>query len=373
MGTVFAYIRVTYGEAEDADTIASQKTEAEAYFHQSLESQGLVWGGHFVDAAETRTRQLSERPEGRKLSRRLARGNHVIIVQFACGFRDTMDFLACCRRWAAQDISWSALDLKLLDMGPRSVGAFEIFGRMSAADSARHAERLRQAHVTRKGTGRAPNQHAGFGFRLVGPRGRKRRVVDEVERRTMGRIVELRDSGCSWSQAAVRLMHDGVTRNGREWSPSTVRRAHKAELALRQAETETPRKTCRRCGQRMPLDVTHFHRNSSELDGYHRACKGCRSAERRELREKKRTKRRAAAINKFQKAATKRSQPTGECGTIAEQMGGADQFAEEFMAEYHDSQPGSRKRVGLLIAAMKIAIRAGVERADEIDLPDDGT
>jgi hypothetical protein len=43
------------------------------------------------------------------------------------------------------------------------------------------------------------------------------------------------------------------------------------------------------------------------------------------------------------------------------------------MGEYHDSQPGSRKQVGLLIAAMKIAIQAGKDRTDGIELPGDST
>jgi hypothetical protein len=372
MPDAFLYRRLAFGETEDTDAFVGQQKEAEEFFYQTLEKQGFAWGGSFVDLPETRNRSLFDRPAGRELDRRLKRSDHVLITRFHGAFKDTRDFMTCLRRWAATEISWSSLDLGLLNMDARSIGVFKVFSQMASADSARHAERLRQAHTTRKGAGRAPNQHAGFGFRLVGPRGRKRRVVDEVERRTMGRIIELRDSGCSWSQAAVRLMHDGVTRNGREWSPSTVRRAHKAELALRQAETETPRKTCRRCGQRMPLDVTHFHRNASEPDGYHRACKSCRHAERKELRQKKRKQRRATAINKFQKAATKRSQPSAECGMIAAQLGGADKLAADFMEVYRDAEPGSRTRIGLLRAAMRLAVQADRDRNDEVE-PDDGT
>src|SRR5687767_6928484 len=74
---------------------------------------------------------------------------------------------------------------------------------------------------------RRRNQYPGYGFRLVGSPGYKRRVVDEQERRVMGRIVELRNLGKSWEEIALELLRAKViARTGQEWSASRVRRAY---------------------------------------------------------------------------------------------------------------------------------------------------
>ena len=283
------------------------------------------------------------------MSGRLARGDHVIITKFACGFRDTKDFLICCRCWAAMDIMWSAIDLNLLEMDAQSIGAFEVLKQMAAADSARHGERLRLAHSTRKSTVGCPDQHAGYGFRLEGPTGRKRRVVDETERRTMTRIVELRESGSSWYQIARSIDARPCHSKRQEWGPSTVRRAFLAELALRQAQDQAPTKQCRRCGQHKPLDVQHFHRNSTEDDGFHRACKSCRSAERKELREKKRKKRRlTVVVDTFQKCR-KSVQPAQRClRSVAEHVGGVSELAQDLVDDFEAAKPGGQRRISLL-------------------------
>jgi hypothetical protein len=77
-------------------------------------------------------------------------------------------------------------------------------------------------------------RYPGYGFRWF----RGRRVPDPKERAIMARIVEMREAhGCSWYAIAARLLREGVrTRDGRELSPSRVRRMYNA--AIRQgAET----------------------------------------------------------------------------------------------------------------------------------------
>jgi hypothetical protein len=269
-------------------------------------------------------------------------------------------------------VAVSLIDFKLLDVREQHLRGLELVARMAKADLSRRSERARAAHAARKAGGRAKNQFPGYGFKFTGPRGRLRRVPDPQEREAMGEIVRLRGAGRSWREIDVEFMRRRIRRrNGKSWHLSSIAKAYAVELRLRKSELQGKTKRCSACS--VYLLLSNFHRNAHSADGYHSCCKPCRSKQRKELRQKKRKRRRATAINKFQKAATKRSQPTGECGTIAEQMGGADQFAEEFMAEYHDSQPGSRKRVGLLKAAMRLAVQADRDRNAGIELPDDGT
>jgi hypothetical protein len=125
------------------------------------------------------------------------------------------------------------------------------------------------------------NQHPGYGFRLIGPPGRRRRVVDETERQVMARIVELRKLGKSWEQIAVELLQAKVVaRTGREWSASRVRRAYFVEMQL--ASEELPgTKRCLSCGRVQSVDQYHNWLRRKTPDGLNTQCRECRRQKRR--------------------------------------------------------------------------------------------
>ncbi len=78
-------------------------------------------------------------------------------------------------------------------------------------------------------------RYAGYGFRWF----RGRRAPDPVERATMKRVVELRETRFSWFEIAMQLMEERVTtRHGRENSVSRVRRLYCAEMRLRSENRE---------------------------------------------------------------------------------------------------------------------------------------
>ena len=374
MATAYSYIRRVHGELDDSEAAVEEMEKSAAYFRDSLQKDSLDWGGHFIDGSDARTLPLPERPEGRRLWRRLESGDHIIIARFDRGFLNMQDFLFCYRHWAGKRVGVSLLDVELLDIDESHLGAFEVLGKMAAADGARHSERVRQSHVTRQATGRAAGGNAGLGFKYVGPKGRLRKVPDPDERKVMAQIVQLRDEGNSWNEIASLLMRQKTRRGKYDWHPGTIARAYTAEWDLRMAEQPGTTKRCYACGQYKPLTEENFHRNASESDGHHRMCRLCRNADRKVTRKKKKKQRRAAAVNQFQKAVRKGKNPTaGTCGQVVEQMGGADEFAKQFVAEVEDAKPGSRKHVSLLQAAMQLAMQAGGDRNDEIELPGDGT
>jgi DNA invertase Pin-like site-specific DNA recombinase/ribosomal protein L32E len=373
MATAYSYIRRVHGELDDSEAAVEEMEKAAAYFRDSLQKDSLDWGGHFIDGSDARTLPLPERPEGRRLWRRLESGDHIIIPRFDRGFLNMPDFLFCYRHWAGKRVGVSLLDVELLDIDERHLGALEILGKMADADAVRRSESLRQGRVTRQATERAAGGSAGLGFKFEGPKGRLRKVPDPDERKVMAQIVQLRDEGNSWNEIASLLMRQRIRRGKFDWHPGTIARAYKAEWELRTAEQPGAMKRCYACGRYKRLTQEHFHKNASETDGYHRICKPCRGAHRKEIRKQKRKQRRTVAVDAFQQAACKGKQPSGACGQIAQEMGGADKLAEQFLAVYKEAKPGSRKRVGMLKAAMRLAIQASGARADETELPGDGT
>jgi hypothetical protein len=111
----------------------------------------------------------------------------------------------------------------------------------------------------------------------------------------MARIVEDHQAGKSFYKIAASLLWARVrTREGKEWSVDRVKRAHKAELALRQAEPVRTKRCCE-CGEFKPLTAEHFHRNASDEAGFHRMCRACRSEYAKDARSAKRFEAVAAA------------------------------------------------------------------------------
>jgi hypothetical protein len=92
------------------------------------------------------------------------------------------------------------------------------------------------AHARRKELG-LPPARAGYGFMLVGPRGRRRLVPDEYTRDCGQKFLEWRRKGFSWASIYLHLWHHKVrTRDGREWSYGSIRRAVEAEQRLQEQE-----------------------------------------------------------------------------------------------------------------------------------------
>jgi hypothetical protein len=92
------------------------------------------------------------------------------------------------------------------------------------------------ASARRKELGLA-TARAGYGFMTVGPKG-ARRVVPDPHTRACGRkFLEWRRMGFSWSVIYLYTWRVGLrTRDGREWSYGSIRRAVEAEKQLQAQE-----------------------------------------------------------------------------------------------------------------------------------------
>jgi len=92
------------------------------------------------------------------------------------------------------------------------------------------------AAARRKDLGLA-TARASYGFMTVGPKGAKQLVPDEYTRACGQKFLEWRRKGFSWSAIYLHAWHVGLrTRDGREWSYGSIRRAVEAEMRLQAQE-----------------------------------------------------------------------------------------------------------------------------------------
>ena len=92
------------------------------------------------------------------------------------------------------------------------------------------------ATARRKDLGLA-TARASYGFMTLGPKGAKRLVPDPYTRQCGQAFVRWRQMGYSWSQIYLHCWRSKLrTRDGREWSYGSIRRAVEAEQRLQAQE-----------------------------------------------------------------------------------------------------------------------------------------
>src|SRR5262245_9241031 len=92
-------------------------------------------------------------------------------------------------------------------------------------------ERAQLAALQKRRQGRALNGYAGYGYKLVGPRGRRRKVPDPPEQRVIADIVRWRTEGYTWEAIYFHLLSNRVRHRGKEWSLARIRRADAAAMS----------------------------------------------------------------------------------------------------------------------------------------------
>ena len=232
----YGYARVSTGKQKMSPE--AQKEVIEGYYHEHLAGTH-AWGGVFVEP-HTSARKVAflKRPVGKELCDRATRGDCIIVAKFDRGFRSVRDFLFMQDLWKEQGVELRIRDFFGIDsrtnMGRLICG---ILAHVAEFEAEMIAERTRELKAWQKKHGRATNGNAGYGFKLVGSRGDKKRVPDPDERRVMAWIVKHHMENYSWRDMYLTLLERGIkTRKGKEWSPSRIRRACVAEYLLRAQE-----------------------------------------------------------------------------------------------------------------------------------------
>jgi DNA invertase Pin-like site-specific DNA recombinase len=235
---VYGYARVTTrGQEQEGHSLQAQKDAHLAYFAYKFATPGgHAWGGTFVDGGISAYRvPLGERKAGKELLGRIRKGDHLILTRLDRAFRRVADGAVQLQRWMDDGITVHILNLSM-DTST-STGRLLINILLAVAEHEREmaSERTREVARHRKKSKGAVNQFAGYGYKLIGPRGNKRVVEDEVERSIMGKIVQMHDTDNVRFEEIVLIFRKANVRTnrGQLWSLDRIRRAYHAELALR--------------------------------------------------------------------------------------------------------------------------------------------
>jgi DNA invertase Pin-like site-specific DNA recombinase len=234
MATAYGYTRCSTQDQKDSGLgLEAQKQEIERHYKYKLEPQAVEWGGMSTDAAVSGNVPFRERPVGRELNERLRSGDHIIIAKLDRGFRRADDACRTVGEWRDRNVTLHVLDVNLDTSTPIGDMVLKILAVVAEWERRRIGERSAAAVKIARERGAAANGFAGYGFKLIGAKGHKRRVADPEERATMKRVVKLRCDSWSWEAIYFDFLKQGIkTREGREWSLSRIYRAFQAELRL---------------------------------------------------------------------------------------------------------------------------------------------
>jgi hypothetical protein len=241
MSAVACYFRLTVPTDPGGKLAAAMTKSLEKYTRSWLPTAN--WRGAFAEEASTRRLRFGQRPLGSRVQLSLDTGDHLVIAEAAPAFKDWSDFLETTRLWESLGIFIHFIAPPADSMTPDGRAALELLKQFAQAERGRRAERTREGNATRRLAGRATNGSPPYGYRLVGQKGFRRRIVDQYTREVGRLIVQWKLAGHSWESIYFHLIrHDVLTRDGREFSLGAIRRAFAGECRLQAEEEEGVRK-----------------------------------------------------------------------------------------------------------------------------------
>jgi DNA invertase Pin-like site-specific DNA recombinase len=237
----YGYLRASTVKQEMSPEV---QRDSIATFSRSLNFEIDEW---FTDAAVSGSVPFDQRPAGGDLDRRLRRGDSIIFAKLDRGFRSTIDCLQCIDRWRRLDVKLYFADLGFMAIDPTSPHGEFMLTLMAALGRLERrcaSIRTKEALALRKLKGHANGKYPGYGFmwerRFDREQGKyvKVKVEDPQERLVMKEIVKWRLDGHSFDAIREHVNYKLrlVTRDGRPWSESRIKRAFQAELQLMSQE-----------------------------------------------------------------------------------------------------------------------------------------
>jgi DNA invertase Pin-like site-specific DNA recombinase len=248
-GRTFGYVRVSTDKQADSPAVQREIIARAAANH------GLVIDGFYQDApvqakdgswndAASGKVPLAQRKAGGVLCERLRPGDRLFVAKVDRAFRNLSDCVTMLDRWERMGVSLFLCDFPMLNnlSNPFGKAMIQIIAVFAELERKLISQRTKEALALRKRKGQKHNRFPGYGFHWVKRRdseGRVHRYKErhDEERRVMQEIVKWHIDGFSWETIAEHLSGQGiVTKDGRPWSISRVRRAYFAELKLQQEE-----------------------------------------------------------------------------------------------------------------------------------------
>lgn len=235
----YGYARVsTDRQAAQGISLEGQDAEIREYYDRRLADKGVVWGGVYIDGGVSAYKKVfADRKAGKRIVERAEPGDHVCMVSIDRGFRSTVDALLTIYDWAHRGVHVHVTRCQIDTTTPlgkyfvTTMAAFAELERNMTSERTREAMRrngtIEKIMQKKRQTG-VFNGRPGYGYRLAGRKGRRRRVPDYDERRIIRLIVELKDQrGLTFEEIYWHLFRAGVrTRDDREWSCTRVAAAY---------------------------------------------------------------------------------------------------------------------------------------------------
>ena len=252
----YGYARVSADpQAEYGLRLNGQGSEIDSYYGRVVAPRSIPFRQTVVDAVTASEAPFARRDVAARLVEVLEPGDHVIFSKVDLAFRDVIDCVESLHDLAEMGVVAHIVELDFDSSDEQRLlrGAAELlqkprFAREHAATlSARATERnvIRRLKGLYRGGAIAP------GFKLGGPKGRKRLVPNEEERQVMRYMAELHDSGMNYykierhlvKERLMRAVRDRTAYRGRRlefWTHQSIRRAVEQirEIDRQEAEGE---------------------------------------------------------------------------------------------------------------------------------------
>ena len=212
--SVYGYVRVsTKQQADDGLSLEAQQRQLEGYAMM----QGIEIDEIFVERAVSGWKPFDTRPQGKRLTERLTKGDVILCSKLDRMFRSARDALT-----VSDELKKQGVSLHLMDLGGDVTGNgvskvfFTIVAAFAEFERDRIAERISDVKANERAKGRYLGGARPFGY-TIGDTGNL--IVNDDEQLLINHVVTLREKGKS-----LRAIAESVSSELTKVSHMTVKR-----------------------------------------------------------------------------------------------------------------------------------------------------
>ena len=224
--TVFGYGR--HSTSAQSLTEAVQETAVNAYATAYLQRPAVdEW---LYDAAVSGGLPVFERPAGRRIWALAQPGDHVITAKLDRMFRNTADGLSVIEMMESKGVFFHCVNQKVDTYTAQGRAVLTVLLAFNQMEREQAGERTREALAIKREAGLPYGSGVPIGWKKFGSKKESRFVPDEIERKQVAMMAEMR--GCGESYDSIVSEMRAIRRpNGHVWNRNSVRKALAAEAA----------------------------------------------------------------------------------------------------------------------------------------------
>jgi hypothetical protein len=245
MAKVYGYARhFLDAKSREQLSVQIQKEQIEAYRLRALRDE--AWIDYFVDSSLSYSIPFLDRKAGGALNSVLERGDHIVITHLVCAFASGSDFIRTMGYWESRGVHVHLLQININTANQINLAAMRLYPWIEQQLRELDSAHMRDSQIQRISRTKAAGFHAcgpaPLGFKVVGPKGKRKVVPDHNERDVCKLIRNLNQgigtrNGQRFSPREIYFIlwkNKVVTKYGREWGIKRI----KAAIALAEALTK---------------------------------------------------------------------------------------------------------------------------------------